>query len=463
MKKFLIAAVTVLTALTILFCGCTKPVDGRDGRDGKDAQDISIYEIYEAAKNIEGNEKLTFDEFLKRYLNYTDSSVDLRAAVNRSMMSGVTILSRFSYTSKKQSGVLGTVNKTSYKVFTGSGAIVWLDKNKGDAYIVTNCHVVYDDTADKIFCQDVRLFLYGQDERGFNYSIDSAYYISGDANYRIKAEVIGASVSYDIALLKVTGSEVLKRSDARAAKFSDAADVYTGEYVYAVGNASGEGLSAANGIISKDSEYIQLTLSEKDNVSVSDYNEYRVMRTSAAINHGNSGGALYNKKGEIVGIVNAKDEGADIDNMGYAIPANTVKPLLGLIYENYKNNGNSMLTGGGIRKAFLNVETKATDSYSQYNSSTGLAVIVEQIMVSSVIGSPASGKLFMNDFLKQIKITDADGNVKKQLKVTRRYHIPDALLGVSLGDTVTLTIERDGKELEVPISYDSESYFKYMI
>lgn len=461
MKKLITAIVCTALAFTMLLCGCIEPEPGRDGRDGKDAQDVSIYEIYEAAKTVEGNENLTLDEFLKEYLSFSDSSVNLKATINRSLMSGVSILSRFSYTSKHQSSIPGlNSNRTSYKVFTGSGAILWLDKSAGDAYIVTNCHVVYDDTADYVFCKDIRLYLYGQDESGFNYNIDASYNITGDDNYRIAAEIIGASVTYDIALLKVTGSEVLKRSYAVPASFADDTDVFTGEYVYAVGNASGEGLSAANGIISKDSEYIELSLSEKEHVSDSDYNKYRVMRTTAAINHGNSGGALYNKNGEIVGIVNAKDEGEDIDNMGYALPANSVKPLLRLMYNNYVENGNSMLSDGGIKKAYINIETKATDSYARYNYSTGLAEITELVMVSGVLGSPAKNKLNVNDFFRAIKILGPDGTVKKQQNVTRRYHVPEAMLYVRKGDTVVLTVERGGRNLDVSIEFNSDDYFK---
>ena len=461
MKKLFTAVACAVLAFAMLLCGCTEPEPGRDGRDGKDAQDVSIYEIYEAAKTVEGNENLTLDEFLKQYLSYSDSSVNLQSAINRSLMSGVSVLSRFSYTSKHQSSIPGVIsNRTSYKVFTGSGAILWLDKNAGDAYVVTNCHVIYDDTADVKFCKDVRLYLYGQDESGFNYSVDLSYNILGDDNYRIQAEVIGASVTYDIALLKVTGSEVLKRSDAIAASFSDKTDVYTGEYVYAVGNASGEGLSASNGIISKDSEYIDLSISEKESPSESDYNQYRVMRTTAAINHGNSGGALYNKNGEIVGIVNAKDEGEDIDNMGYALPANSVKPLLQLMYDSYVENGNSMLSGGGIKKAYLNVETKATDSYSRYNNSTGLAEITEHIIVSRTVGAPAKNNLQEDDYFKAVKIVSSDGTVKLQLNVKRRYHIPEAMLSVRNGDTVIITVERGGEDVDVSIAFDSKDYFK---
>ena len=90
MKKFLILVMMVAVFAASLFGGCA--VNGRDGRDGKDAQDVSIQEIYEAAKSIEGNENLTFDQFLKEYLSYNDDTVGLKSVINRSLMSGVSIL-----------------------------------------------------------------------------------------------------------------------------------------------------------------------------------------------------------------------------------------------------------------------------------------------------------------------------------------------------------------------------------
>lgn len=469
MKKFLLVLATAALSLIMFVCGCM-PAAGRDGRDGKDGQDVSIYDVYEAAKKIEGKEDLTFDEFLREYLNFTDSHVDVRAAVNRSLHSGVTILSRFAYTSRSGgTHLLPGASYTYYSVYTGSGAIIWLDKAAGDAYVVTNCHVVYSDTSKSVFCDDVRLYLYGQDESGINFTVNQkeiygndSYEITNDENFRISAEIVGASVTYDIALLKVSGSEVLKRSDAMAASFSHNENVSVGEEVYAIGNASGEGMSATYGIISKDSENIELSLSDKENILKDDYTSYRVMRTTAPVNHGNSGGALYNTYGEIVGIINAKDEGEDIDNMGYALPGNSVRRLLKLMYDNYVSNGYKMRSGGGILKAFLNVETSVTDSYARYNNQTGLSEITEHVIIHRVIGNPALGKFNENDYIKSVKILSSDGAVKESIaNITRRFQLPELLFLVEKGDTVVVTVERGGTQTEVSIEFNSDSDFKF--
>lgn len=460
MKKFLLPLVAVALSVVTLFCGCFEGEPGRDGRDGADGHNVTISEVYDEYVKRYG--EISFEDFLYKYLSYTDEDVKnaagLQATINRSLMAGVSILTRFTYSSKHQSSIPGiSSTRRTYKVYTGSGVILWLDKAAGDAYVATNCHVIYDDTSDEVFAKDVRLYLYGQDERGTNFVVDGTNDIIGDENFRINAQVIGASVTYDIALLKVTASEVLKRSDACTASFSSAADVFTGEFVYAVGNASGEGMSISDGMISKDSEYIEVGLSD---LNESEFNEYRVIRTTAPINHGNSGGALYNSHGEIVAIVNAKDEGEDIDNMGYALPANNIRRLLKLMYDEYVSAGYSLPRDGGINKAYLNIQTTVTDSYSVYNEATGRAEITETVRIAEIDGKPAKGQLQIDDIIRTVKIEGADGTVKEDISVSRRYHVPEAMLSVREGDKVTLTVERNGQNMQIAIDFTSDCFKK---
>lgn len=451
MKKIISLIVCICIAAMAFFCGCFDlgGKSGRDGRDGLDGQDVSIYEIYEAAKTVPGNENLTLDEFLKKYLSYSQSElsdlVNKQKVINRSLMSSCSILSRFSYNS----------SSTRNKVYMGSGVFLWVDKAVGDAYVVTNCHVVYDDSSREVFCDDVRLYLYGQDVKGINFTYDGYGNIANDDNYAIHARVMAASVTYDIALLRVKGSEVIKNNEIIAASFCAAEDVHVGEFVYAVGNASGEGVSAAEGIISKDSEYISLNLSD---VSSTSSKSYRVMRTSAAINHGNSGGGLFNASGELVAIVNSKDDESDVDNMGYALPASNVKRLLKLMYDNYAENGGFT---EGISRPMLNVETTIIDSYAKYDNDTGLAEIYETVQVSSVNGMPAIKNLKVGDEIRALKITDSNGTVKESIKVTRRHHIGDVMLSARGGDTLTVTVKRGDEEVDVNILFNSDYNLHY--
>ena len=470
MKKLFCILASVVLSVAMLFAGCSFfGADGIDGRDGKDGQNVTIEDIYN--KYVSEHGETSFEDFLKEYLNYTDTELSeaasLRSAINRSLMSGVSILTRFKYKNYRPGS-----SSTTYKVYTGSGAILWMDKSAGDAYVVTNCHVIYDDSSETIYCDDIRLYLYGQDTAGVNYSISGSD-ITDDGNYAIHAEIAGASANYDIALLKVTNSDVLKRSDAVAVSSKNSVaealndsfvldeSTTVGETVYAIGNAEGEGMSATSGIVSKDSESIEVSLSDVNSES---YYTYRVLRTTAPINHGNSGGALYNTTGKIVGIVNAKDEGDDIDNMGYALPANTVRRLLVSIYDSYVANGYNHIsnkgTQCGINKALLNITTVVSDSYSRL-SENGLAVITELVKVNSIAGSPARGVLSVGDILVSAKLTASNGTVKEDIKITRSYSLTEMLISARVGDTLMLVIERDRAEQQVSIKFESNNFNYY--
>lgn len=477
MKKFLLIMASICLAVVTFICGCA--TDGRDGRDGKDGKDVTIEEVYQ--KYVEEYGEISYEDFLLKIFNYTNEELDeltgLQSKINKSLMSGVTILSRFGYSSKQNgTHLLPGSSYTYYNVYTGSGAILSLDvddeRQTCDAYVVTNCHVIYDDTAENKFCNDVRLYLYGQDESGVNFTVlknevygNESYEIKNDENYRIPAQVVGASVTYDIALLKVEASEVLYRSrnNITVAEFSDERDVTVGQTVYTIGNASGEGMSASSGIVSKDSEYITLTLSEKDYLTDDDYISYRVMRITAPINHGNSGGALYNSDGKIVGIVNAKDEDEGVDNMGYALPGDSTKRLLQLMYDEYKDNGYKMKSEAGVYKAYVNISTTVSDSYAQFNEEKGVAEIIHQVRVNDISGSPAKGNLYADDYLKSAELVDSYGTVKvAKFDITRDYYLRELMLSVRKGDKLIITVERGGSEGTVELEFDNEAYFKHV-
>lgn len=455
MKKFLAIAATALLSATVFFGGCfvTSGTDGADGRDGKNA---SAYDYYELAKTIPGNENMTVDEFLREYLNYTpaelEASFGLQARINNSLLSAVAVVSRFTISS-------GRYGTNTISTSLGSGVIVDIDKSAGDAYVLTNCHVIYNDSASKAYSDNVYLYLYGQDA-DFT-----------DEDNRIRADVIGASITYDVALLKVTGSDILKDGNcyATAAEFAADDDAYIGEDVYAIGNAAGYGISATRGIITKDREVISLNISDKYENSDSYVRDYTVIRTDTAINEGNSGGALFNSNGEIAGLINSKASD-EVDGMGYAIPASVLKRLYPLMKDSYAEKGFSA-NDATLKRAHFTV----AEDYTRAQQLNSASQIAERIEISSVY-SPAywnSEKnraeihekvsvekavynLEVGDLITHIKITDAQGNAVEngERDVTRMYHLQDTLLAVREGCTITLTVSRGGevKELAVPMT-----------
>ena len=247
-------------------------------------------------------------------------------------------------------------------------------------------------------------------------------------------------MDYDIALVKIEGSEFIRNNLVTEAKIGDSEKISVGEKVFAVGNPDGAGTSVVSGIISVESEYIEMQATDGTSRTVS----YRVMRTDAAINSGNSGGALFNAAGELVGITNAKNVGSDVDNMCYALPINQV----------YNLCNNIMNNGGTLQRAMLGVMAEKVASKAVMQN--GKLTTVEEIVVSSTeIAQQAAAynKLRYGD--KFISIT-----IKGETcAITRLHHVNDQLLKVRKGDTVTIKVLRDNQEVDVQITYDNDLYF----
>lgn len=166
-------------------------------------------------------------------------------------------------------------------VTEGAGSGVVLTE---DGYIVTNHHVI--DGASTI---KVRL------SNGTTYA----------------AALTGTDEKTDLAVLKISASGLT------AAELTDSSSVRVGDFVIAVGNPLGElGGTVTEGIISA-----------KDREVTIDGRTMTLLQTSAAVNPGNSGGGLFNLDGELVGVVNAKSSGEDIEGLAFAIPNNTVKEI----------------------------------------------------------------------------------------------------------------------------------------
>jgi serine protease Do len=300
---------------------------------------------------------------------------------------------------------------------------------------------VYDSSADGDgFCDNISLYLYGGE-----------YF----DNCKITAEIVGASKNYDLAVLKVSGSDVVKNSDALAAEWVDGEEAYIGESVYAVGNPEGEKMSVTVGIISKDSEDISVDLEESSTSSSS--TSYRVLRTDAAINGGNSGGGLFNTQGKLVGIINAKTVSEEVDNMGYALPAATSKRVVQNILDAYEGTETH-----GINKALIGITTTIQSSYSYFNSQTNLTELVDDVVVYSVDSTSkfASG-LQVDDVIQNVTVTSADGTVKENMTVNRQHNISDAMLSVRAGDTVTLLVKRGDETFTVSATYAAGDLTSY--
>lgn len=414
------------------------------GADGSDGADLDIEEVYAAA--VKNGYEGTFLEFLEEYLSTDVSENNDTDVIAHNMMSVVSIYSGFRVTEETTGWPFGgTVTTTSLAWAAGSGVIYDLNKEAGNAYVVTNFHVVYDAESDSGIADYIYLSLYGGMT---NIDMNTGENTDGLA---IPATYVGGAADYDIAVLKVEGSEVLRESSAEEAEIGSSEEITTGEKVFAIGNPEGDGISVTEGVISVDSEYIQLESTINPGTAVS----MRVMRTDAAINPGNSGGGLFDAQGKLVGITNAKRgdsfvygemnqvEGIhSIDNMGYALPITQVMYVVDNIMDNE----------GSVKRATLGVTVRTIDSKAILEN--GKAVIVETVSVADISeGTAGDGVFETGDILKSITV----GNTTTEIR--RRYQVIDLLLCVRKGDTVKVTVERGGEQKELSVTFDKDEYF----
>ena len=156
----------------------------------------------------------------------------------------------------------------------------------GAGYIVTNNHVIDEAESITVTLDDGRTF---------------------------PASIVGVDALTDIAVLRI------EAEDLPALVVGDSSGLNVGDWVVAIGNALGLGISATHGIVSRQD--VSLEISEDETL-------YNLIQTNAAINPGNSGGPLVNMAGEVIGITSAKISASGIEGMGYAISSEEAAPII---------------------------------------------------------------------------------------------------------------------------------------
>ena len=319
---------------------------------------------------------------------------------------------------------------------TGAGVIYKLFEG-GDAFIIPNFHVTYSsesDTADGV-SDDIKVYLYGMEA----------------ADYAIPATFVGGSPKYDIAVLRVEDSEVLdaavRSGSVTAVTVGDSDALTPGMTTIAIGNPASAtadlaGISVTKGIVSVDSEYITMAAIDGSG----DVN-FRVIRTDAAINSGNSGGGLYNSRGELIGIVNAKLNSSTYEDIGYAIPSTVARGVADNIIDNcFGKDCRSVM------RALVGIGVQVESMYTVYDPETALLRRVEVAAVAEVLSDGlAVGLIEVGDIIKAITVGG------RTVEITRSHQVIDAMLDARGGDSVTVTVERDGTELSFVIVIPADS------
>ena len=266
---------------------------------------------------------------------------------------------------------------------SGSGFII-----TEDGYILTNYHVIENANAITVSLYD-----------GTSY----------------EADLVGYDESNDLAVLKVEAEGL------PPVILGDSSNLNVGDSVVAIGNPLGElTFTLTSGLVSaKDRE---VTLSRTVTMNL--------IQTDCAINSGNSGGALFNLHGEVIGITNAKysssSSGASIDNIGFAIPINSV---MGIV--------ESIIEKGYIAKPYVGISVLDVSQEVQlYGIPAGAAV------QSVTEGSPAAeAGIQIGDIITAVNGTEIDSS-----------RLVDLVASSHVGDVLTLRIYRQGETLEITVT-----------
>lgn len=415
--------------------GSTYEFKVTNGANGKDADKVTLSEAYEDYKTTHEGTTLSYEDFVKAYLTVEDNSKT--QAINKNLLSSVILYSEFKVTESVGWTKTKTVSRSG-----GSGVVYKIDEDKDEAYIITNYHVVYSSSANSDNGGNIAYrivgYLYGSESaNGFKTDKDSGnkvqengYYVFDYGDTGIEFTYIGGSVEKDIAILKTSASKLKEiNNQVRAVEFADSYTV--GETAIAIGNAEGQGISVTEGIISVDSEYIDL--------SIDTTRTYRSMRIDTSIYHGNSGGGLYNEKGQLIGITNSGDE--TDENINYAIPLSIVKNTVeNIMY--YYNDGDDKTNGA--YKITLGVEVSEEGSKFVYNAEDGTSKVEANISVAKVNAKSIAETMGIkaNDVLLSFYIDD------KEYALDRSYEVGDLLLTVRVADKIGFKVLRGSETID---------------
>lgn len=282
------------------------------------------------------------------------------------------------------------VNLTSGEGGTGSGVIM-----SADGYIITNNHVVVDENTG---VQQDKITVYMSDGTSF------------------PAEVIGLDEQTDLAVLKIDPAG----TTLTPAEFGDSNSLLVGEEVYAIGSPGG--LELANTITGGHISALNRDITIDDRVM-------SLIQTDAAINPGNSGGALINKYGQVIGITSAKLGISYYEGLGFAIPMDTVKPIVDELIQNGYIAGRPQIGISG-----QNVSEQQSAAY-------GIPQGVRVINVDSRSNAAAAG-VQANDIITGIngtEVTDMDGVNAVKDKLSAGDKITLTLYRMSTGKTFTVS------------------------
>ena len=281
-----------------------------------------------------------------------------------------------------------------------SGSGINVGKTDDELLIATNNHVVE-----------------GSDELTVCFSVDT----EDEEDKLVSAQVKGTDSSLDLAVIAVKLDDISKdvRKQISVIEMGDSDNVEVGDWAIAIGNALGYGQSVTMGIVSALDREVTLST---NNGTISN----NMLQTDAAINFGNSGGALLDANGNLIGINSAKASDTGVEGMGYAIPINTAKPII----EDLMNQTTRELVdaedAGALSISVTNVSEEARQIYS----------IPSGAFVADVNKDGAADKAGMKqgDVITRLDKTG----------ISSRDELLEKMQYYAAGETVEVTVQRMG-------------------
>lgn len=319
------------------------------------------------------------------------------------------VVSVITYSSNSQNSLLGSdetdTDTNAEQVYSEGSGVIY--KKEGDnAYLVTNTHVI--NGAKKV---DIRL---------------------ADGT-KVPGEIVGSDTYSDIAVVKIAADKV-----TTVAEFGDSSQLTVGETAIAIGSPLGSEYAntVTQGIVSSLNRNVSLKSEDGQAISTN------AIQTDTAINPGNSGGPLINIQGQVIGITSSKiasNGGTSVEGLGFAIPANDVINII----KQLEKDGKVTRPALGIH--MVNLSNLSTTDLQKLklpgNVTSGVAVRSVQKNM------PANGHLQQYDVIT--KIDDK--------AISSTTELQSALYSHSIGDSMTITYYRNGKEETTTIKLDKST------
>ena len=319
------------------------------------------------------------------------------------------VVSVITYSANSQNSLFGsaeTDTDTNTEQVSSEGSGVIYKKEGNFAYLVTNTHVISG--AKKV---DIRL---------------------ADGT-KVPGEIVGSDTYSDIAVVKIAADKV-----TTVAEFGDSDQLTVGETAIAIGSPLGSEYAntVTQGIVSSLNRNVSLKSEDGQAIST------KAIQTDTAINPGNSGGPLINIQGQVIGITSSKiatNGGTSVEGLGFAIPSNDAINIINQLEKNGK------VTRPALGIQMVNLSNLSSTDLQRLNvpSSVTSGVVVRSVITSM----PANGHLQQYDVI--IKVDDK--------AISSTTELQSALYSHSIGDSMTITYYRNGKEETTTIKLDKST------